>query len=169
LENESEVNVSFGSGVIYKREEIKKGDKVTNYKYYVLTNRHVILEEGATADQKFVIYAYLGKEDLEIKADIVGYDTKVDIAVITFEYSKYIQPVKIADSDELERGNFVIAMGNYYGYDFYGSTTFGVVSGEKRYLSDDTDADGVDDFYSAFIQHDASINPGGSGGVLFNI
>lgn len=167
--NESEVNVSFGSGVIYKREEIKKGDEVTNYKYYVLTNRHVILEEGATADQKFVIYAYLGKEDLEIKADIVGYDTKVDIAVITFEYSKYIQPVKIADSDELERGNFVIAMGNYYGYDFYGSTTFGVVSGEKRYLSDDTDADGVDDFYSAFIQHDASINPGGSGGGLFNI
>ncbi len=166
---ESEVNVSLGSGVIYKREEIKTGDKVTNYKYYVLTNRHVILDKDADAKQKLVIYAYLGEEDVEIKATVVGYDTKVDIAVLTFEYSKYIQPVKIADSDELERGDFVIAMGNPDGYDYYGSATFGIVSGEKRYLSSDTDGDGVEDFYSAFVQHDVAINPGNSGGGLFNL
>lgn len=167
--NESEVSVSLGSGVIYKREEIKDNGKITNYKYYVLTNRHVIVDKTADASQKFVIYAYLGEEDLEIKAEVVGYDTKVDIAVITFEHHKYIQPVEIADSDELDRGDFVIAMGNPDGYDYYGSATFGIVSGEKRYLSSDTDDDGVDDFYSSFIQHDVAINPGNSGGGLFNI
>ena len=165
----SEVNVSLGSGVIYKREEIKTDDKVTTYKYYVLTNRHVIVVEDAESNQEFTIYAYLGEEDIEIKANVVGYDTKVDIAVITFEHTKYIQPVTIADSEELERGDFVIAVGNPDGYDYYGSSTFGIVSGENRYLSSDTDADGVDDFYSSFIQHDVAINPGNSGGGLFNL
>ena len=165
----SEVTVSLGSGVIYKREEIKENGKLVNYKYYVLTNRHVVYDEDISANEEAVIYVYFGKEDIEIKATIVGYDLKVDIAVITFESTKYIQPVEIADSNELERGDFVIAMGHPDGYDYYGSATFGIVSGEKRYLSNDTDGDGVDDFYSLYIQHDVAVNPGNSGGGLFNL
>lgn len=163
----SDVPASLGSGVIYKREEIKTNGVVSSYKYYVITNRHVILDEDGK--NTYHVYAYLGEEDMEISATIVGYDTKVDIAVITFEHTKYIQPVSIADSDEIKQGDFVIAMGNPDGYDYYGSATFGIVSGEKRYLSSDTDDDGVDDFYSSFIQHDVAINPGNSGGGLFNI
>lgn len=165
----AEVNASLGSGVIYKREEIKKDDVVTKYKYYVITNRHVILNEDATENQKYSIYAYLGVEDLELPATIVGYDQKVDVAVITFEHTKYIQPVEIADSTTLEKGDFVIAVGNPDGYDYYGSTTFGIVSGETRYLSSDTDGDEIDDFFMSYIQHDVAINPGNSGGGLFNI
>lgn len=165
----TEVNVSLGSGVIYKREEVKEKDVITSYKYYVITNRHVIINESANANQKYSVYAYLGSEDLELPATIIGYDEKVDIAVITFEYNKYIQPVKIADSEKLEKGDFVIAVGNPDGYDYYGSSTFGIVSGETRYLSSDTDGDNIDDFFSSYIQHDVAINPGNSGGGLFNI
>ncbi|MBQ8293140.1 MAG: trypsin-like peptidase domain-containing protein [Bacilli bacterium] len=163
----SDVNHSLGSGVIYKREEIKTNGEISGYKYYVITNRHVILGDDETKEYK--IFAYLGEEDLEFPATIVGYDKKVDIAVITFECTKYIQPVKIADSDELDKGDFVIAVGNPDGYYYYGSVTFGVVSGEARYLSSDTDDDGIEDFYSLYIQHDVAINPGNSGGGLFNL
>ncbi len=165
----TEVNNSLGSGVIYKREEIKKDGIVTAYKYYVITNRHVVLNEDAKGNQKYNIYAYLGAEDLELPATIVGYDQKVDIAVITFEHTKYIQPVEIADSTTLQKGDFVIAIGNPDGYDYYGSATFGIVSGETRYIASDTDGDEIDDFFLAYIQHDVAINPGNSGGGLFNI
>lgn len=124
---------------------------------------------GSNANYEYKIYAYLGYEDLEIEAEIVGYDTKVDMAVIKFDHSTYIQPVEFANSDEVEKGQFVIAIGNPDGYDYYGSATLGIVSGELRYISDDTDGDNVNDFNATYIQHDASINPGNSGGGLFTI
>ncbi len=165
---EVETTLSTGSGVIYKREEIKENNQLISYRYYVLTNRHVITDEDI-ADNKCNIYAYLEQEDQEFKANVVGYDTKVDIAVITFEHTRLIQPVVIAESASLEKGAFVIAIGNPYGYDYYGSATFGVVSGPNRYVSTDTDDDGIDDFYATYIQHDVAINSGNSGGGLFNI
>ena len=164
----SEDTESIGSGVIYKRIENKDTDgNIISYTYYVVTNRHVIT--GSNANYEYKIYAYLGYEDLEIEAEIVGYDTKVDMAVIKFDHSTYIQPVEFANSDEVEKGQFVIAIGNPDGYDYYGSATLGIVSGELRYISDDTDGDNVNDFNATYIQHDASINPGNSGGGLFTI
>ncbi len=166
--DEVEQPISTGSGVIYKREEVRENGKLVNYRYYVITNRHVILSDEYSED-KCLIYTYLGEEDKEFKATVLGYDKKVDIAVLTFEYSRLIQPVVMGKSSELEKGGFVIAVGNPYGYDYYGSATFGIVSGTERYMSTDTDGDGVDDFYGTYIQHDVAINSGNSGGGLFNI
>lgn len=158
----------IGSGVIYKRVENKntKGE-VMDYTYYVVTNRHVIT--GSSKANKYHIYAYLGYENKEIECELVGKDEKVDVAVIKFNHTTLIQPVEFANSDEIKKGQFAIAIGNPDGYDYYGSVTFGIVSGEIRYLDDDTDGDGINDFCCAFIQHDVTINPGNSGGGLFTI
>ncbi len=172
IKEEVEANYSTGSGVIYKREEIlNKNGVLTNYKYYVITNRHVVTLDATNSinASKLNIYAYLGDEDLEIKATVVGYDNKVDVALITFESSKYIEPVKFGNMDTVEKGQLMIAVGNPGGYEYYGSVTFGVISSPERYISTDTDNDGTDDFYGEYIQHDVAINPGNSGGGLFNL
>ena len=88
---------------------------------------------------------------------------------MTFEYSKYIDPVDLGDSDELKKGQMVIAVGNPDGYEYYGSVTFGVISGPERYVSTDTDGDNTTDFSAEYIQHDVAINPGNSGGGLFTL
>ena len=168
---ETEAGYSTGSGVIYKQVPVYDGDKLVNYIYYVVTNRHVVTlaEEDKAKYTGIKVYAYLGDEDIEIEAKVVGFDAKVDIALITFESPKYIEPVKFADSDKLEKGQLAIAVGNPGGYEYYGSVTFGVISSPERYISTDTDNDNTDDFYAEYIQHDVAINPGNSGGGLFNI
>ena len=171
FKTETEDGYGTGSGVIYKRVPIYEGDTLVNYRYYVVTNKHVVTldEADKTKFNRLNIYAYLGEEDIEIKANIVGYDSKVDIALITFESSKYIEPVEFADSSKIDKGSIAIAIGNPGGYNYYGSVTFGVVSARSRYISTDTDGDNTDDFYAEYIQHDVAINPGNSGGGLFNI
>ena len=166
-----ETNYSIGSGVIYKREEIKNSSgQLTNYLYYVITNRHVVTLDSADTEYTGLnLYIYLGDLDIEVKAKLIGFDDKVDIALLTFEYSKYIDPVEIGDSDDLKKGQMVIAVGNPDGYDYYGSVTFGVVSGPERYVSTDTDGDNTTDFSAEYIQHDVAINPGNSGGGLFTL
>ena len=171
LKTEVEDGYSTGSGVIYKRFSILEEDTLVGYKYYVVTNKHVVTldEADKTKFDHLNIYAYLGEEDQEIKAKLIGYDSKVDIALISFETTKLIEPVEFADSGEVDKGNIAIAIGNPGGYDYYGSVTFGVISGPSRYISTDTDGDGTDDFYAEYIQHDVAINPGNSGGGLFNL
>ena len=159
--------VSIGSGVIYKREEIKIINEVVNYKYYVITNRHVI--KGDNPSETYNVSVYLGDEDKELPATVVGMDNKVDIALITFVHSRLINPVEFAGDEEIKKGSFAIAIGNPDGYDYYGSVTFGVVSSPLRYMNDDTDGDDVNDFSAEYLQHDVAINPGNSGGGLFNI
>lgn len=163
----SEDIISVGSGVIYKSIENRTENQLETYTYYVVTNRHVILDEKGRTNTK--VYVYLGYEDKEIEAKVIAYDNKVDLACLTFEHTTYIQPVEFGNSDELKKGSFVIAVGNPEGFEYYGAVTFGVISGTNRYLATDTDQDGVTDFYGEYIQHDASINPGNSGGGLFTI
>ena len=162
----SEDVLSYGSGVIYKAEEVIENGKLVNYKYYVITNRHVIDGDGRTNVKPYV---YIDSEDIEIEAKVLGFDNKIDIAVLSFEHYTYYQPVEFGDSDSIEKGAFVFAVGNPAGLEYYGSVTLGVVSSPLRYLPSDTDDDGVNDFYGKYIQHDASINPGNSGGGLFTI
>lgn len=165
---ESHDTVAIGSGVIYKREEIlNEAGVCTNFKYYVITNKHVILDDNN--EKSYVIYIYDGVEDVEIRATVVGYDPKVDIALLTFEYNVYIDPVEFGDHTELKKGNFVIAMGNPVGFTYYNSATFGIISGDIRYIKSDTDEDGVNDFVCEYVQHDASISPGNSGGGIFGL
>lgn len=166
---------SIGSGAVYDvwfelhdgsiitdESELQSFDEVAVYHYYLMTNRHVVL-----GSDKLKIY--LHTEDREIDATLKQYDDKVDLAVIYFQYDKYIRPLEIGNSDGLEAGQFVIAIGNPSGYDFSSSSTLGIISHPKRYISDDTDGDGVNDWDAEYIQHDAAINPGNSGGPLLNL
>ena len=163
-----ETELSSGSGVIYKREELKTGDVITGYKYYVITNRHLVIDEYNN-NKECIMYIYFGNDDTEVKAEILGYDDKVDIALITFESLKYIQPIEWGDSAKVEKGDFVIAIGTPVELVYHETVTLGIISYSLRYLPTDIDDDNVTDFYESFIQHDAAINPGNSGGGLFNL
>ena len=161
---------SVGSGVIYKREEVKNdAGELINYNYYAYTNNHVVTGLHEDEGKEYHIYAYMGYEDVELPAEVLGKDPKQDLAVIKFQYSKYIEPVELADVSTLKKGNFVVAIGNPEGFDYFGSASFGIISNLNRYLSFDTDNDRVKDFTSRFIQTDTAINPGNSGGGLFTL
>jgi len=80
-----------------------------------------------------------------------------------------MRPLEFADSNYLKKGMFAIAIGNPSGYEFYGSTTFGIISHPLRYISEDTNGNGTDDAENEYIQHNVAINPGNSGGPLINM
>ena len=131
---------SAGSGVIV---DAKNG--------YVLTNHHVI----AGSD---VIEVKL-KDGRRFKAQLIGSDEKVDIALLKIE-AEYLSAIAIADSSQLAVGDFVLAIGNPFGL---GQTvTSGIVSALGR------NGLGIQG-YEDFIQTDASINPGNSGGALIDL
>ena len=167
-----ETNIGLASGIIYKREEVRQNGELVNYKYYCLTNAHVVNLDGYDLSfevLKLRVYVYFGYEDEEIEAEVLGFDSKSDIAAMVFYSGKYIEPIKIADSSKLQKGQLVFAIGNPNSYDYFGSATFGMVSSPLRYISTDTDNDGVTDFYAEYIQHDVAINAGNSGGGLFTL
>jgi serine protease DegQ len=134
------VSQSLGSGVIVDAE-----------KGYVLTNYHVI----AGADEVFVGL----KDGRSLEAKLIGIDPDTDLAMVQIP-AKRLTALPLADSDELEVGDFVVAVGNPFGL---GQTvTSGIVSALGR-----TGLRGLE--YQNFIQTDASINPGNSGGALINL
>lgn len=148
--NENGVAQSIGSGIIYKHV----GDK-----YYVVTNQHVV-EDGTTFEVEF-------EDGSSLTATLRGVDELVDIAVLYFYSEDEYEVAEFANSDEVVKGDFVLAVGNPIGYDYYGSITMGIISGLDRYF--DVDGDGINDMFVPYIQHDAAINSGNSGGALFNI
>lgn len=172
-----------GSGFVYKTIAIMKdgtekawdetldSKDVKTYKYYLITNRHVVVGKDSSSRESWtpVLKVYVGYEDIEVDASLVQYDDKVDVAVVTFEHTTLIRPVSFADSDNIKKGSFAIAIGSPKGYEFFGSATFGIVSHPKRYISDDLDGDNISDWDSEYIQHDVAINPGNSGGPLVNM
>jgi serine protease Do len=117
----------------------------------VVTNNHVI----ADADEINVIM----NDGTKIKAELVGVDKKTDIAVLKFKPVKPVNAVKFGDSDRLRLGEWVIAIGNPFSLG--GSVTAGIVSARNRDISQGP--------YDNYIQTDASINRGNSGGPLFNL
>jgi Do/DeqQ family serine protease len=131
---------SLGSGVVV---DAKGG--------YILTNRHVI--EGA--DQITVTL----QDGRKFNAKVVGSDPGSDIAVIRIDADR-LEAIRLGDSDKLEVGDFVVAIGNPFGL---GQTvTSGIVSALGR------SGLGIEG-YEDFIQTDASINPGNSGGALVDL
>ncbi|MEX2124411.1 MAG: Do family serine endopeptidase [Woeseia sp.] len=136
---------SAGSGVIVDAEN-----------GYILTNHHVV--DGAER-----IEVYLLNED-SLEAEVVGSDAATDIAVLKVEPKNLVE-IAIGDSDDVEVGDFVIAIGNPFGL---GNTvTSGIVSavGRTGISQNGLGRDAIEDF----IQTDASINPGNSGGALVNM
>ena len=117
----------------------------------VVTNNHVI----ADADEINVIM----NDGTKIKAEIVGVDKKTDLAVLKFKPPKELVAVKFGDSDKLRLGDWVIAIGNPFSLG--GSVTAGIVSARNRDINSGP--------YDSYIQTDAAINRGNSGGPLFNL
>ncbi len=132
---------SAGSGVIVDAD-----------KGFVLTNHHVIEH----ADQIEVAL----DDGRSLKATVVGSDPGTDIAVLLLEESHDLVDMPLGDSEELQVGDFVVAIGNPFGLQH--TVTSGIVSALGRH--------GINrDGYEDFIQTDASINPGNSGGALINL
>ncbi len=130
---------SLGSGVIIDQSG------------YIITNNHVIED----ADEIQVTLS----DDQQFTAEIIGRDTKTDIALIKIPAHDPPFPVaQLGDSDTLRVGEWVIAVGNPYGLSH--TVTAGIVSAKGRVIGGP---------YDDFIQTDASINPGNSGGPLLNI
>jgi serine protease Do len=117
----------------------------------VITNNHVISD----ADEINVI---LNNGD-KLKAEIIGRDQKTDLAVLRVKPDKPLKAVKFGDSDVLRIGEWVIAIGNPFGLG--GSVTAGIISARNRDINSGP--------YDSYIQTDASINRGNSGGPLFNM
>src|ERR1700754_285895 len=117
----------------------------------VVTNNHVI----ADADEINVIM----NDGTKIKADIVGVDKKTDLAVLKFKPPRPLTAVKFGDSDKLRLGDWVVAIGNPFSLG--GTVTAGIVSAKNRDISSGP--------YDSYIQTDAAINRGNSGGPLFNL
>ncbi len=118
----------------------------------VITNNHVIAE----ADEITVILT----DGTRLKAEVVGRDTKTDLAVLKVTPpAKGLKAVKFGDSDKLRLGEWVIAIGNPFSLG--GSVTAGIVSARNRDINSGP--------YDNYIQTDASINRGNSGGPLFNL
>jgi len=118
---------------------------------YILTNNHVVEK----ADEITVIL--LDKE--EFHAEVVGTDPKTDIALIKIKAGRKLPFVPLGDSEGLEIGQWVVAIGNPFGLGH--TVTTGIVSAKGRVIGSGP--------YDDFIQTDASINPGNSGGPLFNL
>ncbi|MGD8410792.1 MAG: DegQ family serine endoprotease [Desulfobacterales bacterium] len=118
---------------------------------YVVTNNHVIED----ADQIKVKL----KDEREFDATIVGRDPNTDIALLKIESDQKFATVKLGDSDALQVGQWVVAIGSPFGLEQ--TVTAGIVSAKGRVIGSGP--------YDDFIQTDASINPGNSGGPLLNM
>jgi serine protease Do len=136
----------MGSGVIVERKENK---------YFLLTNYHVI--KGGKE-----ITAVLA-DGREYQAVIVGFDERKDLALLSLVSTDELPVARLGDSDALKVGDWVIAVGNPYGWQ--SSVTSGIVSALGRRLDRNANLSNVSDF----IQTDANINPGNSGGALVNL
>lgn len=117
---------------------------------YILTNNHVV----EAADNVIVRL----HDRRELRAEVIGTDPRSDVAILKVD-AVDLPSVVIGNSDELEVGEWVLAIGSPFGFDF--SVTAGIVSATGRALPKES--------YVPFIQTDVAINPGNSGGPLFNL
>ena len=132
--------VSYGSGFILKDN-------------YIMTNFHVV--EDATE----VVVSLSDRR--EYIAEIIGVDQLSDLAVLEVK-GKNLPSVDVGNSDELKVGDWVIAIGSPFSFDF--SVTAGIVSAKGRSIQNNNIGN-----YVPFLQTDVAINPGNSGGPLFNL
>jgi serine protease Do len=120
---------------------------------YIATNNHVI-------EKSTKIIVRLLNDKTEYTAKIIGIDPKTDLALVKIEPKQKLKTVFLGDSDKIEVGDWVVAIGNQF--QLGQTVTAGIVSATSRRVPTSSP-------YDAFIQTDASINPGSSGGPLFNI
>ncbi|MGB7161326.1 MAG: trypsin-like peptidase domain-containing protein [Tepidisphaeraceae bacterium] len=144
--NQSPQQHGTGSGAIME---------VTNGTAYIVTNNHVA---GGATEMEITLHDGRRIDN----AKVVGTDPKTDLAVVKIEVDRVI-PAKWGNSDELQKGDWIMAFGSPFGY--IGSMTHGIVSALNRTNIGILGTMG----YENFIQVDAPINPGNSGGPLVNV
>lgn len=130
---------SLGSGFIIDREG------------YILTNNHVI-EKASSIKVKL-------SDGKEYDAKVIGKDAKTDIALVKINAKHDLPTIALGDSDKIEVGDWVIAIGNPFGLEH--TVTAGIISAKGRVIGAGP--------YDDFLQTDASINPGNSGGPLLDL
>ncbi|EDY84929.1 protease Do subfamily [Verrucomicrobiia bacterium DG1235] len=142
---ERRVPQGVGSGVIVSNDG------------YIVTNNHVVVDQSGDDADEILVRLTDGRE---LEATIVGRDALTDVAILKVE-SEDLPVIAVADSDNIEVGDVVFAIGNPMGVGL--TVTQGIVSATHRTI-------GIygDDGYENFIQTDASINPGNSGGALID-
>lgn len=121
---------------------------------YIATNYHVIKD----AD-KIVVSLFESKKDQD--ATLIGYDDKTDVALIKIETKTSLFPVYFGDSEKIDVGEWVLAIGNQF--QLGQTVTAGIISAKSRRVPSNLSGP-----YDRYLQTDASINPGSSGGPLFN-
>jgi Do/DeqQ family serine protease len=136
----------LGSGIIIERN----GNKV-----YVLTNYHVA---GEAQEISITL-----SDNREYKGKLVGSDDKKDLALVVFETSEPVPVAELGDSDSIRVGDWVLAIGNPFG--FSSSITSGIISAIGR----ESSFNSARGSFTEYIQTDAAINQGNSGGALVNI
>jgi Do/DeqQ family serine protease len=135
----------LGSGIIVQH---------TGDRYYVLTNNHVVKDATEVSVRL--------SDRRVFKATVVGTDPRKDIALVSFQSSERLPVAELGDSNALQVGDLVLAVGNPFGFD--STVTMGIVSALGRHGPQGDVAT-----YTDYIQTDAAINQGNSGGALVNI
>jgi serine protease Do len=148
--NEANPNNGLGDDAMREASSLGSGF-IISADGLVVTNNHVI--DGASE-----ILVYL-TDGTRLTAEVKGVDLKTDLAVLKVDAGRPLTFVEFADSDTADVGDWVMAIGNPFG--FGGSVTLGIVSARNRELQSGP--------YDSFIQTDASINQGNSGGPLFDM
>jgi len=142
---------SLGSGVILD----KSG--------YILTNYHVITQEGEDRPVDRIRVQIHGDDDPKgYDAKIIGTDWWTDLAVIKIKAGRALPAALMGDSDSMRVGDWVLAVGSPFGLD--STVTAGIISAKGRAIED-----GPEGQFKRFLQTDAAINPGNSGGPLVNM
>ncbi len=135
----AETSESLGSGFIIDKDG------------YIITNNHVVDKADSIQVTLF--------DNHRLEAKLIGKDPKTDLALIKIDAKTQLQPVTFGDSDKIRVGDWILAIGNPFGLG--GSVTAGIVSAKSRDIESGP--------YDNFIQTDASINQGNSGGPMFNM
>ena len=120
---------------------------------YIVTNAHVVEDADAVA-VTFV-------DGTELDAEIIGMDKSMDVAVLKVE-GENLHALKLGDSDAVRVGEFAIAIGDPTGRELAGTTTFGIIGATAREVN-------IDGRTNTYLQTDAAVNPGNSGGPLLNM
>ena len=151
-------------GVTVSADQMTEGQGITQEEYgygtgiiftsdgYIATNNHVVSESDSV---KVTLY-----DGSEYQASVVGTDTTTDIAVLKIDATG-LKAAAFGNSDELQVGETVVAIGNPLGTELAGSVTSGIVSALNREIT-------TNGYSQKYIQTDAAINPGNSGGPLLN-
>lgn len=122
---------------------------------YIVTNNHVV----KNADKIYVTLSEQNNQQDKVEAKVIGSDAETDLALLKISVKRDLPAIKFGDSDKMEVGDWVVAIGNPFGLS--NTVTTGIISAKGRDIHAGP--------YDNFLQTDASINPGNSGGPLLNL